>query len=266
MSTALAQAALCDCRSPYWLRIGQRHQGSPFAEASTSLTMPSIQKLHVHKLHFPYLSLCLQNWSFCHVAFMFGPPTATEKFNGVSPCLFTANHIMLPTPVFSIHSHTSPSPWEIMHWILSFLLYCSTAALVSLCFKRASAFRLHCIISGLCLHLSLVCILTLKLVFIELSCPPSDCSSMYAFLYIDKLLWFAFINYKIRREIQKFGFGTTRQACSHSHSSWCVRSILSKAGSLAVRRAKSINIRGNYRLSAREKNVNCRLLLITKAG
>lgn len=52
-------------------------------------------------------ALCLQNRSFCHVTFMFGPPTAMGRLNGISPCLFTANHVMLPTTVFSIPSHVS---------------------------------------------------------------------------------------------------------------------------------------------------------------
>lgn len=47
---------------------------------------------------------------------------SAERFNVVSPCLFTVNHIMLPTPNFPTFSHYSSSPWETVCWILASLL------------------------------------------------------------------------------------------------------------------------------------------------
>ena len=181
-SAALPRAVMCSCASPSGLCMAQRHRGLPFAEASPSLTMHSLQNMRLHKLHFPYLSSVSSDWSFCHVTFMFGPPAAAERFSDISPCLFTANHIMLPTPIFSIPTHVSPPPCETVPWILSFLLYRSAAALASLCLTVPELFP--------CIVLFLVSLFIYhEFAFwfwdwVLLNSPvfTSDCSSVYAFL------------------------------------------------------------------------------------
>lgn len=129
---------------------------------------------------------------------------------------------------------------------------------------RARAFPLHCIVSGLSLHLSPVCILILRLIFIELSCPLQwlllsvHISTGWQTLLI--------CCYKLRsmQWNSEVWLWHTRLAPAITHLD--VRSVQSEAGSLAGLSAKSINISSNYQLSARAKNHNCTLFLIAKAG
>lgn len=158
--TALSQALVCSCRSPHWLHVAQRHQGWPVTEASPSPTMHSLQN-RSHQLHFSYLSSVSSKLVFLSYDIHVWSSTAIERFNVVSLCSLSITSCYL-------------------------LLYSSSLATVLLLHVKqcdeslppgclgipapycARAFPLLCIIFGLSLHLSPVCILTL--VFIELPC------------------------------------------------------------------------------------------------
>lgn len=157
---ALSQALVCSCRSPHWLHVVQRHQGWPFTEASPSPTVHSLQN-RSHRLHFSYLSSVSSKSVFLSYDIHVWSSTAIERFNVVSPCLFSVNHIMLPTPIFSTFSHYSLHVKQ----CAESLPPCCLGIPAPYC---ARAFPLHCLIFGLSLHLSPVCILTL--IFIELPC------------------------------------------------------------------------------------------------
>lgn len=178
MNTALPWAVMCNCTSPCWLRIAQRHQGSPFAEVSPSLMMHSPQNTGLHKLHFPYLSSVIFLSCNIHV----WSSHCNGEVQWQIALFFTANHIMLPTPIFSIPSHVSASPCERVCWILSFLLYHFTDTLVFLCLTVPELF--------LCIVLFLVSLFIYhRFGFWFWDCfllnspvLSSDCSSVYTFL------------------------------------------------------------------------------------
>lgn len=144
--TALSQALVCSCRSPHWLHVAQRHQGWPFTEASLSPTMHSLQN-RSHQLHVSYLSSVSSKLVFLSYDIHVWSSTAIERFNVVSLCLFTVNHIMLPTPIFPILSHYSPSPCETVWWILASrppwypcALPCQSFSFALYCFWSLSSF------------------------------------------------------------------------------------------------------------------------------
>lgn len=134
--TALPQALVCSCRSPQWPHAAQKHLGCPFTDTSPSQTKQSLQN-RCHQLHFSYLSSTSSKLVFLSYDIHVWSSTAIEKFNVVSPCLFTVNHIMLPTPIFSTLSHYSPC--ETVCWILASLLPWDPQAL------PCQSFSLHCI-------------------------------------------------------------------------------------------------------------------------
>lgn len=172
--------------------------------------MHSLQN-RCHQLHFSYLSSLSSKLVFLSYGIHVWSSTAIEKFSVVSPCLFTVNHIMLPSSIFSTLSHFSLSPCETVCWILASLpsllltvpelFLCIVSFLVSLFVYHGFAFWLWFLLNS----------------------PEhsSDCCLLYTLLEVGKLLWFAFINCKVCSGIQKFGFGPMRQTCFHSHSSWC---------------------------------------------
>lgn len=107
-------------------------------------------------------ALCLQNWSFCPMTFMFGLPL---QLRGSMSCHFvcslsiTSCYLLLYSPSLAtvLLLHVKQCDESLPPGCLGIPApYC------------ARAFPLICIIFGLSLHLSPVCILTL--VFIELPC------------------------------------------------------------------------------------------------